>query len=324
MQDKSLVIIFTPLQFLNALAFKNQFSDKEYEFIVLTSEIINIKHIKSIDSDNLCLYPLVKFNFLNDEVLWIIKSLFVSQINIYSYDQVIIGNYNNIIGYFLALRFQKENKQIIYLDDGLATLEIYKERNQLHILKSSRLFGGRVNKLIDKTFYRKRILDTIYLYSSFELNFICTPKYDKIINQDNVTSYENKQIGNELWFIGSPLIENNYMTEYQFKTFINKVKSYAQNKGFIFKYILHRFERPKLEPDSLQFDLPIEVILKNKNVLPSEVISFYSSALVNIANLYSHIQCRYINLYKLNSNLKNLETVYEAFEHNERLTEFSI
>jgi hypothetical protein len=323
MQKESLVIIYTPLQYLNALAYKNQLG-KKCKFLVLTSRKINIQQIRKIDKENNCNYPLKKICFFNEELLWISKSLYTLFLRTSKYKEIIIGNYDNIISYFLALKFQGKNKEIILLDDGLATLNVYRERNELKILKSSCLFGGKINLLINNILFKKNYLNSITFYTSFDLQSIAAPRFDKVIKQVYEVIDNQNKIINEIWFIGSPLLENNTISEEKFEECMNKVKSYANENELSFKYILHRFEKPKVGLNCIQFDSPIEIVIKDSNLFPKEVISFYSTALINIANIFPQIKCTYINLYKINGNLHALKYVYEAFEKHNNLKEFSI
>lgn len=317
-----LVVVFTPLQYLNAVAYKNQFN-KECEFIVLTTEKRNIAQIETLDKDGNCIYPLRSIQFLPDDILWAIKILYVYFcISIKKYSKIIVGNYNNVAAFCLALRFQNKNKDLIFVDDGLATVNIYKERNEKKLLRSTRLFGGRIMFFM-RFILKYKYLHSIIFYSCIDLEHLYVPLFDKIIRQEFELENNEKEFTKEIWFIGSPLLEGGLIDEKDFDEAMLKVRDYTKSKKVEFKYILHRFENIKDEFNCVKFDLPIETVLSETDLLPIEVISFYSAALINIASLYPQIRCLYINLYKKDKiKYQTLKSVYDIFEVHNNLKSF--
>lgn len=73
-----------------------------------------------------------------------------------------------------------------------------------------------------------------------------------------------------------------------------------------------------------KLSFPIEIVLRNLKSIPTEVVSFYSAALINIASAFPQIKCSYINLFKIDNKYSRLETVYEAFKKHNNLSEFSV
>lgn len=320
-----LIVIFTPLQFLNSLAYRNQF-DRNCKFLVLTTDRRNISQIDSLDKERICKYPLRKFLFLHQELLWVIKIVY-TLLFVYTknYSSIIIGNYYNIAGFCLAYKFQEAKKDVTFVDDGAATVNIYVERNEKNLLRPSKLFGGLITYLLRYSrFLCNKYLNNITFYTCFELKNICQPKYDTIIKQNFMLNSKRKEYCNELWFIGSPLIENRLMDKKTFDETINKVVNYAKSKNMKFKYILHRFENKKNDLNCIKFESPIEVFLDSVDKFPNEVVSFYSSAIINIASMYPYIKTYYINLFKIDSvRYQYTETLYKVFENHNNLKELT-
>lgn len=318
-----LIIIFTPLQFINAVAYRDQFN-KNCEFLVLTTDKRNISQICLLDKENICNFPIKNFLFLNQEFLWFIKIIYALLfIRTKKYSSIIIGNYYNIVGFCLAYKFQKVKKDITVIDDGAVTVTIYVERNENDILRPSKIFGGFITFILRYSgILHRKYLNNISFYTSFDLENICLSKYDTIIKQSFLLNNKNKKYSNELWFIGSPLIENKLMDRNTFNDTIIQVVNYAESKDLKFKYILHRFENDKVDLNCMQFDSPIEVILDQTDTIPNEVVSFYSSAIINIASMYPYIKCFYINLFK-NDHVRYqyTKTLYNVFENHSNLHE---
>lgn len=318
----NLVLVFTPLQYLNAVAFKDQFNKKS-KFIVLTTNRRNIDQIKLLDKDHHCQYPLEDLLFLPEEILWAVKLIYVTFfVSANNFSEVLIGNYNNVVAFVLALKFQRENKDLIFVDDGLATVNIYNDRNAKGVLRSPRLFGGQMI-YIYRYFLRNKFLQKISFYTSLDLESLTHLTCDSIIQQEIMSGTKSRALSNEIWFVGSPLIEGGVLELKEFQHDVNIVRRYAKNNNLELKYILHRFESVEDDLNCQRFDLPIEIILNNADTIPKEIISYYSSALINIASLHPRIRCMYINLHKADPVKHNrLETVYKIFENHNNLLEF--
>src|SRR5690554_244197 len=100
-----LLVVFTPLQYLNAIRIIAAL-DRSYLLLVLTTNKVNIDQIENLDINNKCIYPLKGLNFLHDEILWFVKLLYVWMfIKLDDFSDVVVGNFNNVVGYFMALRF---------------------------------------------------------------------------------------------------------------------------------------------------------------------------------------------------------------------------
>lgn len=322
MQAKTLIVIFTPLQFLNAISYIKQ-TKQASKMVVLTGNLTNIKQIQQIDKDKICYYPLRNLLWLHNEILWFVKFTYISFLSkLNNYKCVVIGNFNNVVAYHLACLFQRKSKEIILIDDGLATINIYLERNQYFRLNNHYLFGGKFIMAFHKLFYQRLQIERVAFFTSFKLEKLQPIKFDYIIKQCVLNNTVVERI-DEIWFIGSPLTENMIIEERTFFDYMENVKTYAQKQSCRLVYILHRFEKIKPEINCIQFDKPIEVHLASLNSFPKEIITFYSSAIVNIASQYPDLKCSYINLYKDNNKLDRLKNVYEFLNNNENLSEFS-
>lgn len=265
-----------------------------------------------------------KVHFLPDHFLWFLKlvyAYFFFSTNKYS--DLVIGNISNVVGFVMALKFQKSQKKITLIDDGLATVNRYIERNKIESLKPQSLFGGRMMFFLNRILMNKD-LKSLTFFTTYQLNKLAPPKYDQVVNQECSNYNGVLKQNNELWFIGSPLLEEKRINKTYFYDSINKVQEYATSKGLKLKYILHRREYEKDNINCERFDLPIEVVLGNTDLKPAAIVSYYSSALIHIASLYSAIDCYYINLHKKDKlRHENLKTIYDIFKHHNNLDELN-
>lgn len=319
---KSLVIIFTPLQYLNALRYFEQRQEK-HEILVLTSSKKNIEQIKHLDKLNLCRFPFVKLTFLNNETLWLIKCIY-SKIFVQSkhYSKIIIGNYKNIIGYYFALKFDGEFKDVVLLDDGLATIDIYLKRinRQREVL-----FGGHLINIYKNLLrINNREVNRLIFYTVFNISSLGYNGRDQILTPKvkvNNSSIQN----NEVWFIGTPVVEQSIISETTYKKILESIHINAKVKGQILVYIMHRAEKQKFFDFKVKnFNLPLEIVFQGLNTFPSIIISFYSTALINIATTYPELQCFYINISHLSSISNRLVPIYKFFSIHENLKELTV
>src|SRR5690606_30643694 len=175
-------------------------------------------------------------------------------------------------------------KNIVLLDDGLATFKIYTDRNRNYKLYNSNLFGGRVVKVLKKIFQlnEKRKIPSLTFYTVYNLMSLSKCKFDKVLNFSMCVN-NLKLDKNLVWFIGQPLVKYNILDEVTFKNELLKLKEFYQNKSIDFVYILHRFEEPlvDLDIDYQSFNKPLEDLFLNQQTsLPGTIISFYSTALL--------------------------------------------
>lgn len=316
---KNLIIVFTPLQFLYALQFAKEFNKNTFKIVVLTDSIINIKQIRKIDRNDTASYPLEKLNFLESNILWLIKLIYVRFIAINKYQQVVVGNFNNIAGYYACIRFSEAKKNVVLLDDGLATFKIYTDRNINNRLYNTKLFGGRSVKVLKKIFQlnEKRKISSLTFYSLYDLVSLSKCKFDKVHNFI-LSEHKLKLDKNLVWFIGQPLVKYNILDKEAFVNEILKVKEFYQNRNMNFVYISHRFEEPfvDLDVDYQYFDLPLEdIFLNQQSNLPGTIISFYSTALLNINSLVPDIDSFYIDVNEFELRSKsNLSEIYSYFK----------
>ncbi|TCD02702.1 polysialyltransferase family glycosyltransferase [Pedobacter psychroterrae] len=326
-----LIVIFTPLQFINALQFIDK-HDEPCKLVVLTDSRTNINQIKEIDKNNICHFPFGSMTSLEKNLMWFLKLSYASTFSIGSYSKIVIGNFNNIVGYFLGLKFHRNGKKVVLIDDGLATFRIYTSRNIQKELTNDFLFGGVAVNLLKKLFgiSNKEVVSNLTFFTSYELNSIAPPTSDQVemfmLNSEiNNADLIDKDV---VWFIGSPLVKLRIIEYELFSKILMEVNKALGQSGKKLKYVLHRSENPykDLDIDFIRFDKPLEEIFLNPDGnLPGTVISFYSTALLNLVSFAKHTTCYYIDITKYpHKPITDIKQVYDYFRTVPDLKEYEI
>ncbi len=175
-----------------------------------------------------------------------------------------VGDYRSN---WMRIIFNQFGKHIYFLDDGVATINFFNSLND--------------NKIkIGKPF---SLISSLGITSTTNVDVIALKQ-----------CFKEKDIDmNKVVFVGMGLVEGGYMEESKYICYLeNILRKYS---GMEFEYIPHRIESiEKLEvlKKSFRFniniiDSSIEEYLSYKSVVPGVVCSFYSTALINLANKIS-------------------------------------
>lgn len=212
--------------------------------------------------------------------------------------RIFIGDYNSAL--FRSIANFSGAKEQILLDDGTATIAIYEKIMDNSPISTQNFFkrflkkciGFNDNKVDKATFF------TVYEeLGTTEKYKIILNKYDFIKEIDNHFKRERYKL-----FLGAPLPERNVMKEEDYLKYIYKYKSKISEKMV---YVPHRNEgSDKLKKIS---DMGIDIIKLNTAIefelligtlpLPNQIISFYSSALINFKYILSGEEIDIATLY---------------------------
>lgn len=198
-----------------------------------------------------------------------------------------------------------EHKQLVLLDDGLASIkipEIFANKNYVGDSKSL------INRLV-KVFFgiNTTLPDSAKLFTLFRLK----PVEGLTIESNNLdylkTFLINKEVVNECYLIGQPFVENNELTQ---KGYFELIRAFISAKGKEFSeiiYVSHRREEvQKLNSLSqlfpqltvVRFNTSLEMEMITKDNLPKVIAGFSSTALITLKTIYSHLD--EIQFYSLN------------------------
>jgi hypothetical protein len=185
-----------------------------------------------------------------------------------------------------VLAVNLKHQKIFSLDDGAATIIDYqtKERETSFFKKYRWMLFGLKYDLKQK-------------YSFFTV-FKLKQKTHEIVSHNffhfrkKIEESEFSKNPNNFYFIGSPLVNENIISEQTFKeTLRNIIKNSKENSKYF--YIPHR----RCDDKSIEivkeigfeiskFNMPIELVFLEKKEMPVNIISYYSTALLSLKVIF--------------------------------------
>ena len=315
--NQNLFLIRSPLQALNAIEAKEKLSKNE-ENIVLVFYKREIDKELILNTLNYSTWSKIIVKKLKPH-----RKLFLYFHNLLkelpSIHYCFIGDHSTLINYYMN---RLEYKHLVMLEDGTATLNNIKllENKTYHKMKrtsysKNNFFSTLVKNLIG--------IDTRYLYnSSFFTIYNINTNIPIIKNDYNYLKGLIKKIPHKevVFFIGSNLIEEIFISQELFEQQLQKVIHYYQDKNIEFIYILHRKEDleymthlgERLGFKCLKFNNIIEIEFLNLGYIPSEISTFMSTAATTLKMLYPS---RY-TFFRLNMNEinRNFQSPIQAIE----------
>jgi len=290
---KKIILINSPLQFINFLEYKNLYLTSESNFktfivIVLNSSKREISYIEEITR-----FLNVKIDniiFLKSKILiklFVTTSIFIRKIFSFRIDQLIIGDYAN--KYFIE--FYKLSHSTIFLDDGTNALDF------------------KISPLANK---KKISIFTIFDKKIFNFKNILLNNLD-FLKSKIVAQKKNKKI----YILGTPGVERNFFLKDHYNFYLQYLRKRYRN------YKLYYFPHPKEKKDNYQkysyfkiieTRLPIELHLIKNKYYPIRIIGWNSTAFILIKKLYN------TKIELLNFNLK-VEKQYLTTHYLEHVQE---
>jgi len=180
------------------------------------------------------------------------------------FGHVYVGDYRSK---WMKILYKRNFEKVFFLDDGLATINFYNALNE-----------GRIS-----------INNPFSLISN--LGITSTDNVDVISLSSTKTTKKN--MTPNVIFIGMGLVEGGYMSEIDYILAFKKVLNAFKDRTI--EYIPHRVESTEkiegfINDYSLiinKIDCPIEEYVINIDTCPELICSFYSTALINLANTVS-------------------------------------
>ncbi len=261
--DKNIFIVSSPMQLINLIEYKNlnnhnlkNFKNKKFFFGYTNSNEIDI--MRSINRS---------INYNENEIvelknnIHIVIVLFIIKIRAITYrlNLLIIGDYNN----YLFNQFYKISKKVIILDDGT------------NIFNFNKFFKlDKANTEIFTMFEKKQ-------FNNIQTN---ENKYQYLkskLKKLNVTK--------SLFILGSAGIEKKFISPKKYAKILKTVKMKYKN------YKIYYFPHPKEQKKNLQKlsflnilnpGTTIEIYLIKKNLKPSLIIGFNSTAFFSLKKIF--------------------------------------
>jgi len=339
----NLFVVNTPLQLINAIEAKRHFNIRDQDslliVIYLGQRILQMREAVEesewaeviwLESDEQALHSTdiaactKVFNWVSG-CLTFRKQVSEIQERWRKLSRVFLGNFLMISQLHLANSFISDN--LILLDDGNATLQVAKLRNEFKsTLAIHRTILGRVNFLIKQFIfgYRLNRIPSVTFFSIYDLGISDQDRIEKNTFRYLRTSVSSKYHKDEIWFIGAPLVEQSIVSFADFCSLIDKVIEYYQGRKII--YILHPAENlmatknylKQLGVEAIEFSLPLEMVFLKNQELPALLATFYSSAIYNLRLILGEgIECNSFRIgdkFLNKQSIDKINIVYDQYE----------
>ncbi|MBA5248787.1 MAG: hypothetical protein FE834_04540 [Gammaproteobacteria bacterium] len=304
----SIFFIESPFQLINASEAIHFFQIKNYKIIIRLSEVVNsdkqifnLIDILNIDKEKIELIKIKAHNKNIGDYVAIAVNL-IKCLPYIGVDKIFIGNLES--GFLSLVIKIFSRKKILLLDDGALTIEIQ----------------NNPNKFNQNNFYN---LFTMYDFLAFKNQKIYKNNFESI--RQNINNLKiNKS---SVLFLGSPFSEDGYMSKKCYYEQINKISSKYSNKTMI--YVPHRRETDEDTREIKgiknivvhKLDYPVELIGLHENEIPYKVISFYSTALLTMKNIYKIEADSYHanfdgSVQKKNEAIEKFKLTYKHYQSN--------
>lgn len=308
----SLFFINSPFQALCMLEAISEFQIKEYKvYLVLFDDVRNAQLIKLLN-DNKIAYTVIKDD--NRDLIDYLTLLFSFRYN--KYKRAFIGFYNNDRFFYYAIKKISCNSDIVYLDDGAATITLLKG------LFKRTLLGNVVFSLFRIVSFAKRVsLDNAYtIYEGISNN-----DYNiKICGLNRLKELQNNKEKGGVLIVGTN--SNRYCQAYSLShddysglldKYFHEIQNQFPNEEIV--YVPHGRDESKT-PQALcnsfgfayqKVDTTVEMYVVNSLIAPVAIYGFTSSALYNLKKILP--SCSVYNiLLAEDKKLREISGYYET------------
>jgi len=345
---KSVFLVKTPLQLLNALEARYHFNiPKQDSVLIIMGDRKSQPQILALAKAMHEWGSVIVLNQMNlffgdplkcENIPWY-KDLFSSDIFNKSFlnvqrlnrmnerlgkvDYIFIGHARYI--YMTHFMNVMPHNKTVLLDDGNATLQLAIERKQgitsnIKVKKKIKLAAKRLFQGVRDEAGENLIFFTMYNISVANNDQLVRNNFKKI-----KSDISDHGLTDNIYFVGSPISESNFVSEQTYLDQLKKVKEYYCGKNLI--YIAHRREYPEklkkisqaLQINTILFEYPIEYQLAIVGPRPKVLASFFSSAIDSCQLIFS--DSILINIFKLiiddvpeREKIKQIYHLYESLQ----------
>ncbi len=215
-----------------------------------------------------------------------IKSL---RLKFKEFDKIFLTKYRSWVQHYIVKQFK--TKQTILLSDGIGIFPaatMRKKNKELHVT------GGKF--FIEKVLKLKPI-KKLHFYSQVKMDIA---ENDTIEIFDFKSAQSTAVDKTKIYFIGSPLVEEGLLFPERNRFYLQQIKKYFP--GCDFTYFAHRREKDeqlenyKLFGEVVRDSIIFEERMSEQQELPMAVISYFSSVLINLPQVYPNVLFYYVPL----------------------------
>ena len=316
--NTNLFIVRSPLQLLNAIEAKHHFKSAHSVLLIIHdhSKINSEQMMQIVDLttwDN-----IIEFNNrkIKKQSKLLAQVKLIRSLKQHSFQSIYSGDFGTINQVIIA---NVDPKKVFILDDGTMTLITHGKLNpkcKVPINKKLKLLRYKVFGL------KSKISSKINFFTVFSLK---AHQHEEIVpnTYQYLKQYYVKEAtyDTQIYVLGQPLVEAGLLEE---STYIEYITHLIRHYNKPIVYVLHRGEILREELKSLQgpsFKIqmpqgPIELLFLSQKIYPLQVISFYSSALTNIEQIFerTELSAVVINSKDILKSHDQIALCYEAFK----------
>ncbi len=327
-----LFIIANPTHFLNVKNYIDKYSEGN-NYVILTITYFDgyeefLTSVKNEDRLNILKIFFVDQNKKGLEYYIDIWTKLFAVRNIRKqhqfFDEICFTNYKSWLQNLLFNQFRTD--KLIIISDGTAIFDIVALR------KKDRIIPLAGNKFFIEKVFKIKPINNLHFYSPVDIE---VAPYDSLEVFKFKASKTAKINSKKIYVIGGPLVEAKYLKQKSNIINFRKIREEFQDSKIV--YFAHRREKAKnlknynLFNEIIVDSIPFENRLENENELPGIIITYMSSILINLPQVYPQIKFYYFPLSKgdipegspFHSRYFNLKNNFEMIRC-ENLKEFEL
>ena len=269
----------------NYLIYLNKYSKGYQEFIKILKKDQNINLVEVISDNQKQKFPINKIQLISFFVkVLLLKSKFGRD-----YNAVFLSNYLSWKQHFILKQFGRE--KVVLINDGTAIFKTVQLRKL-----SKKITFPHVNSLINK-YLDLNFIESLHFYSPIQLE---VAEYDSL-EKFNFKATNNSKVNlKKIYFVGSDLVELDLLKLKYHLNYLHQIKGLFQDCQIT--YFAHRgekdilLEKYKFFGNVVRDSIPFEQRIDKEKELPGVIISYSSSVLINLPQVYPQILFYYFPL----------------------------
>ncbi len=205
------------------------------------------------------------------------------------FDEICFTNYGSWLQNYIVQQFR--TKKVILISDGTAIFKI------IDLRMENRNFPFSGNKFFIDKILKLTPIENLHFYSQINVE---VAKFDSLEIFTFKSSSTSRVNDKKIYFVGGPLVELNLLHSQHNLEYLKLIKD--RFKDYEIFYFAHRREKEKNlnEYDFfgkiIRDSIPFEERMENEKELPGIVISYISSVLINLPQVYPEVQFYYLPL----------------------------
>lgn len=324
MTNKYVLLVLSPFQFINVLEYLHAktINYNDCDLVLLSERQIAIDQIVN-EFEEIKQFANIHIPMLGKGNYWLRFLKTKKLLKRFNKRMPIVGNLDNHWSKYVLKNSPKGISPVV-VDDGAAAIDILKLRNK-NQYRTSR--GTILNQkgFLEYIFLnpKKPLPKSITFFTCF--NILPGKQDELLINNFNYTKqkYIDNQVEliDEVWFLGSPLLEKQFITQEADDTVFSVLKSFADTNNLKIKYFAHRTENidKRIDFEIVKNTMPFEMFYLKSNKRPKYIFGYFSTSLYVLNRMNFNTRFVAIQIdenWRGNANWGRIDEVYDFFVQN--------